>query len=339
MRGKRTLWAIGAAVVTLGVAGTRAVAGPTVFGTLCNFDVVNNTGGNCNGFEIELDGVSPADITYTFGAPYNRYGTPHIRSSGGNTYVDYEATFSGGTWSTYTPSTTAPIVTGGHQFWTGGDPNYPLKNGGVPGDHFGLGLAGTVTPTKTVYRWMVGDNAGNLTPLGTNLLLPAPVITAAAPVANPAAPAAVQVVIAAPEDPQAFIQPALWVHVFTTETSSDPVALEDLVVGNNKVSETEAEWVLVQQGLGNFDSGLSDLNPGGQGVTVRYEFFKYTGTYDEQGIANTDVYDPALVGDYIGGQIGALNLAALPVDVPEPASLALLGLGALGLIGRRRSRR
>jgi hypothetical protein len=37
----------------------------TAYGDLNNFDTVNDTGQECHGFEIELDGVRSTDITYT----------------------------------------------------------------------------------------------------------------------------------------------------------------------------------------------------------------------------------------------------------------------------------
>ena len=42
-------------------------APPIMYGTLSNFDVINDTGHPTNGFEIELEGISPGDVVYTFG--------------------------------------------------------------------------------------------------------------------------------------------------------------------------------------------------------------------------------------------------------------------------------
>ena len=64
------------------------------YGTLSNFDVFNDTGEETHGFEIELDGVSSSDITYTFGAPYQaRYGTPTIENFAGGVYVRYASPY------------------------------------------------------------------------------------------------------------------------------------------------------------------------------------------------------------------------------------------------------
>jgi hypothetical protein len=333
----RTLWAFAA---TLALAS--AAHAISTFGTLSNFDAVNDTGQTCNGFRIELDGISSSNVTYTFGSPYNRYGTPTITNFAGGCYVEYAATFSAGAWSTYTPAATAAITTGGHQFWTGGDPNYPLKNGGVPGDHFGLGL--TANPTNTVYQWLTGDAGGNLHLAGPSIKLPAPAITAAA-AGNPGAPAAVQVVVQAPAALVSLFGTPIWVKVFIADAPEAPVPLDDLLVGNAVVSDqVEIEWLLLQKGYADhesLDSGLKDLNPGAESFVQRYEFYKYNPAagFDADGQAlvdsPADLNNPWEVGNFIGSQIVALNLAELPV--PEPTSLTLLTLGAATLLLRRRS--
>src|SRR5512134_3005323 len=48
----------------------------TAFGDLNNFDVFNDTNVECHGFEIELDDIHSADLTYTF--DWNHYGAPRI---------------------------------------------------------------------------------------------------------------------------------------------------------------------------------------------------------------------------------------------------------------------
>ena len=65
-----------AALVPLLALGIPAGAS-TVYGTLNNFDTVNDTGQPCHGFEIELDDLHSTDITYTY--DYNHYGKPSIR--------------------------------------------------------------------------------------------------------------------------------------------------------------------------------------------------------------------------------------------------------------------
>ena len=46
------------------------------YGSINNFDTVNDTGSECHGFEIEIEDCHSTDITYTY--DYNHYGTPKI---------------------------------------------------------------------------------------------------------------------------------------------------------------------------------------------------------------------------------------------------------------------
>jgi len=73
-----------------------AQASGIAYGTVNNFDTVNDTSNLCHGFEIELDDIHSSDITYTF--DYNHHGTPKIiedvTSVPGHTnvHVFYQAT-------------------------------------------------------------------------------------------------------------------------------------------------------------------------------------------------------------------------------------------------------
>ncbi len=56
--------------------GVPRAGASTAYGDLNNFDAVNDTGQECHGFEIEIDGVRSTDITYTY--DWNHYGAPQI---------------------------------------------------------------------------------------------------------------------------------------------------------------------------------------------------------------------------------------------------------------------
>ena len=58
------------------LALSRPADASTAYGSLNNFDCVNDTGVETHGFEIELDGLVSTDITYTY--DYNHYGVPRI---------------------------------------------------------------------------------------------------------------------------------------------------------------------------------------------------------------------------------------------------------------------
>jgi hypothetical protein len=310
----------------------------TMYGSLGNFDIINDTGQTAHGFEIELDGCLPPDVSSTFGSPYNRYGTPTITTDGTNTFVRYESTYSNGTWAVGTNSGTyAP--TGGHSLFFpqyGGSPDYP----NVPGDHFGVGL--NINPTNTIYHWLLDGGNGNLVKAGTSVMVPAPVFSVVPP-ANPVNQAGVQAVVQAPP-PEGGQQlgDAIWVKVFTTVVEHpNPVDLNELVLGNAVVppdTETEIEWQLLQSNPARPDLAekldQSDLGVANEAVTRRYEFYKYTGAYDpENHEALNETYDPAVVGDFLGNQNVAANFA-----IPEPSTfvLSIAGLAGLGFVAPRR---
>ena len=331
-------WLLGAAIAL--TSFNNPALATTLYGSLGNFDCINDTGQTSHGFEIELDGCLPSDVQATFGAPYNRYGTPTISTDGTNTFVRYESSYSNGQWAVGTDSGTyAP--TGGHSLFYqqyGGTAGYP---GTIPGDHFGVALA--VNPTNTVYHWLLDGGNGNLVKAGTSVMVPAPVFAVVAP-ANPVNQAGVQAVVQAP--PPEFGQQlgdAIWAKVFTTVVEHpNPVDLNELVLGNAVVppdSETEIEWQLLQSNPARPDLSEKldegDLGAANEAVTRRYEFYKYTGGYDpENHEALNETYDPAFVGDFLGNQNVAANFAL----VPEPSTflLGIAGLAGLGFVTARR---
>jgi len=315
------------------------VSAQTLYGSLGNFDCVNDTGQVAHGFEIELDNCLPSDVYGTFGAPYNRYGDPTITTDGVNTFIRYASTYDTNT-STWAVGTDPGSLsdTGGHSLYYsqyGGDPAYP----NVPGDHFGVAL--NISPTNTIYHWLLDGGGGSLVQAGTTVKVPAPILNVAPPV-NPGNVAAVQAVIQAPapENPQLFGE-AIWAKVYTTVVeNAGPAHLEDLVLGNAAVppeTETEIEWHLLQFNPENpAGSELEqevEVGNGHESVTRRYEFFAYTGGYDpENHEALHDNYNPAYVGDYLGTQNVAANFA-----IPEPSTfvLGLFAFVALGFAVRR----
>jgi hypothetical protein len=291
------------------------------FGTLSNFDVFNDTGEETHGFEIELDDVSSADISYTFGAPYQyRYGTPKLVDFPGGVYVRYESTYDPGTktFTQSTPLAPSPITpTLGHECWSGGSSGYLLSGC----EHFGLGLL--KSPTRTVYRWLVADPAkpGNLMSSATKVSVPAPVWSVKPP--SPAQPApGVRAVVEAPEPaPVQEWGEAVWVKVYVTE-SPLRAELQHLVTDDPAVpqepAQTETEWVLLQKqkGVANAAAALASEKPLGAGkesVTRRFELYQYTGSFDPEThearpAINDNTPGPEELGEYLGAQMAAANL-------------------------------
>ena len=292
------------------------------YGTLSNFDTFNDTGEETHGFEIELDGISSADISYEFGAPYERYGNPKLVDFPGGVYVRYESPYDSvkKEFTQGTPVAPSPITpTLGHQCWTGAlGANYFTAGC----EHFGLGLI--KNPTKTAYHWLVADPSkpGNLINSSTKVSLPAPVWNVLPPAGGNPAPV-VQAVIQAPEPaPAQLWGEAVWVKIYETE-SPEKVALNHLLTDDPVVpqekAEVETEWVLMQSAKGavNVGAELAKEKPLGkedQSVTRRYEIYKYTGPFDEEGEATplneANPEEHGEVGEYIGAQMAAVNIEA-----------------------------
>lgn len=329
----------------------------TVYGTLGNFDVVNDTGKEAHGFEIDLEGLQLSDITDTFGGAgrgfpttVERYGAPTLSAyNSGSSFgvrVVYAATFAGGAWSVGTPS--GVFSTPGESCWTGGGIGYGPA---TPCDHFGVGLRANAT--RTTYSWLVESSPGSGTLTSVAAALPAPNWSVTpSPVVN--APPLVVARIQAPPPPEApepqFGTP-VWVKVYSTELDG-PVGLEELVGGNAKVKaaeqHTEIEWQLLQTDPGNPNAGVLENGGGGavgagkEAVLRRYEFYAYTGAFDPANheakprLGDSKPADGEL-GNFLGAQNAALNLNGNPVAaVPEPGPAALLALGLTALWLRQR---
>jgi len=331
-------------------------AAASVFGTLGNFDVVNDTGQTAHGFEIELEGLHLGDITDTFGGAgrgfpttVERYGAPEVTeyNVGGvfGVRVTYKASFAAGVWNVGTPS--GVFSTPGESCWTGGGIGYGPS---TPCDHFGVGTVGNASQTR--YSWLVESSPGSgvLSPVTAALPAPAWQVT---PSPNPAQPPVVVARIQAPAPPETpepqFGEP-VWVKVYTTEFE-EKISLEELMGGDPKIklakSETEIEWQLLQTDPGNPNAGqlenggLAAVGDKSESVVRRYEFYHYIGAFDPENheakpLLGDSNADPSEVGEFIGAQNVAINLNGNIAAVPEPSTWLMLGLGMAGLVWRRR---
>ena len=175
----RTFAAAAAMLVSLAL---RVPAHSQVIGSYDNFDSINDTGREAEGFEIDVEDVQPADVTRIFpdnfpaGQPYIRYATPNKNALRLFTFPDghkgvsitYSAQYVAGHWVTEwgattmpgtaiqigngTPYVKNPTYTNGESCWTlGSGAKYPSSGC----DHFGISLAAGKTPGKTTYHWLV----------------------------------------------------------------------------------------------------------------------------------------------------------------------------------------
>jgi hypothetical protein len=336
--------------VLAGLALTGGTARASIaYGSINNFDTVNDTSNVCHGFEIELDDIHSTDITYTY--DYSHYGTPKITEfiasdSIGlhtNVLVRYEAVWTNTDWSAYTAIPTNNIPpTQGHAFTN------PSLNFG--GEHFGVGFR--IAPTKVYYYWLT--NSGSTLVRGPQVNVSTPVFTASQPLAPmvPVIPAPVLPLPPPPlSDPSIVYEfsDATWVKVITTTSHTNtPVPLRDLVTPdtnnpnardwrNGEPDEVETEWQLLQtdygagynptNGVGGANGQLAgnakSLTNGDDVVTYRYEYYAYVGPYADldthealaqsvstNGTNGTGAYsNTVVVGKFLGAQMSAMAVA------------------------------
>lgn len=333
------------ALTATALAVVPAARASIAYGSLNNFDTVNDTGHECHGFEIEIEDCHSSDITYTYN--YNHYGVPEISEDLSDPahprcFIRWTSKRNAdGTWAAYTAVPSGPIdPTNGHQFTN------PSVNFG--GEHFGVGYR---TPVGLVrYRWLIDDGSGSLIS-GGEVQVATPTFNYFPPAAN--APARVQAAIQPPPEPpdvhpKEFGEP-LWVkEIRTTSHNSRKVHLRDLVSDdpdddndvnwrNGEPDEIEVEWQLLQVEFSKVNGGANgelqaapeDLDEGDEVVTRRYEFFDYVGPLDEEtgeamaenvgpddlhgeGIkeingVETDLSTVVIVGAFKGAQMAAVD--------------------------------
>jgi hypothetical protein len=284
---------------------------------LCNFDVLNDTGDNCHGFEIELKGVSCNQVLYTY--PNSRYGHPDKVSFVGGCIIRYSSkcNTATNTWSAYTVPATTNFHPTGHQCTS-------VANNGC--EHFGVSLPG-INPTKTTYRWLCADP---LKVCEYKVIIRCFITSITWQVTLVNGQIILRAVFVAPCDIRiecSIYGFAFWVKVFWREFR-DPRVLEELVSGNCEVvpsdtSDDEFSWLLVQAeptcangtplpGVDNEIVLEKVLGQGSNSMVRRYELYNYIGAYD-QGThkavpINPVLPDPNDLGSYIGAQMAAVNL-------------------------------
>jgi hypothetical protein len=325
------------------------------YGTVNNFDVVNDNGVPTHGFEIELDDIHTKDITYTF--DYNHYGTPKmsegsptIAGSTNAVFIRYQSVWTNTGWSAYTAVPAGPIPpTQGHQFTN------PRTNFG--GEHFGVGYR--AQPTKVTYFWLV-DNGTHVLTRGGQVNVTTPVFTYSPPVGAVQAQAVAVIPAPVPPVPPSYeFSGASWVKVVTTTSqTNNEVKIGDLMTpdtnnpnakdwrnGQTNV-EVETEWQLLQidymssdynptNGLGGQNAKLAGPNRGlghsDDVVTYRYEYYAYVGPYDDfsepptheafaqtvakDGIHGTGTYSNTIVVGKFLGAQMSAMAAAAPVGL------------------------
>ena len=284
-----------AAVVLAAIATPGRAA---IYGTMSNFDVFNDTPHDAYGAELELEGIHSADVYNTYPSHFDhRSVTEYDNGVTFATRVD----FSGYNFSPtgYLPPTVGQS-TNGHTC---------VNTAGC--EHFGFAVS--AQPTATRYFWTdaTGQRIGTMP-----MAVPTPSWTYYPPVGNNNPELHAQVEL--PEAENHIQRPdAVWVKVFKTELER-PVKLKELMSGDDivpeDVAETETEWELLERGV--VDDAKDNVRDMDKAIVRRYEFFKYTGPYDDEHEATT-LFDGDVIpeppvgelGDFISANMVAANLA------------------------------
>ena len=303
----------------------------TLFGSLSNFDVLNDTGQDTHGFEIEMQGLPSNSAPYTFN--YTRYGASKTIPTANGVIVRWASTYDSVaqrfTATTVVPATFQPTY--GHSC---------VSTNIVGCDHYGVvvGYYGSAQPTTTNYYWLVEDaaNPGQLVRFaGPKVQIPQPTVVIIPPAAPGLPPQVAFQIVEQPPPPPPIPKPvpqhgeAKWVKVYKTELQRE-VVLEDLVADNPAVPQdpalAETTWKLLQfNPKSNGNSGIlrnqGGLNGGSRAILRRYEFYKFTGQYDPIDhaaiCADGTCSTPAAteVGDFIGAQNAAANVGVPSITV------------------------
>jgi hypothetical protein len=362
------------AAPALAAAALLALLSPSasaaVFGSLGNFDTVNDTGMPAYGFEIDIEDPTfdHTKITSVFGydrvfsfisqdpGAVVRFGKPTITDVPGyGVKIIYGGSIGG---SVFTPANNpvSPFVTTGESCWPGANKSWTIN----PCDHFGVSTYGN--PAAIKYSWITAT--GNQ-PISVPSVTFVPQGLNNAPPPPPAPGVAPPVVLAVIQAP--VVEPAYWVKL-TQTTIAENIDLGDLLIGGNGaaqgghdqiagLNEQESEWYPLQ--IGKVNELSKELKPNGDpSVVIDLKFYKYQGLYDPEGVVDPQVLPqvdlnnqayimlPDANGDpvrhdlvYVGQQIGGFNAyEAAPVPEPGTYALMLAGLAGISLLTARRQR-
>ena len=318
-----------ALVLCLMAAPAAIQAQTTLFGAPSNFDVYNDSGQNAYGFEIELQGVTRADLSGVW--PSSRFPFTVLPIPGG-VVIHYASPYVNNSYSIVTTPPPVFTPTGGHS----------CVVGMIPGcEHYGYYFGyNSAQPTKVIYRWLIDDpqNPGTLIPATGNIVqVPAVTVQLIPPAVAGAQPAIAFQIPVEPPPPPPIPKPELqygvakWVKVLVNEVQRNVVVddlLEDNPVVPNDINPAQVEtpWKLLQFNPHSANSGAMRsqklLGKGGKAVIRKYEFYKYSGPLDPatgkalcggDGLCTTPL--DGELGDFIGNQMAAANVGVSSVTV------------------------
>lgn len=318
----------------------------TIQGNLSSFDVVNDTGLDVHGFEIQIEGALPGDLYYTaFG---QRYGNPTVVPYLTGVRVRYQSPYDGasGQYTVTTPKHIPGVPFGWQDCYQGGA-GYATSGC----EHFGQSMRAT-PPSQTITvsgRWLVTDPAqpGTLVALNPPAAIPFATWFISPPVII-ASPPVVVAEVEAPEPPETPEKygDAQWVKIFKTQlprvvTGDELVSTNPSVVPEDP-TQVEVAWDILQAspvsgGNGN-QNRTRRRNQGSiaadtRSVIRRYELYKYKGGYDAitHKVACADGTCTAPSAGELGDALSAQNTATNVV--PDSLIVSKAGNGTVNGAG------
>ncbi|MGE3537177.1 MAG: hypothetical protein AB7N91_07015 [Candidatus Tectimicrobiota bacterium] len=311
------------ATLALGILAAPALGlaqSAVIYGSLGNFDISNDTDQVCHGFEVELEGVTVAQVPYAFSA--QRYGAPQVIPSAAGVRVRWASPYdaSARRFVERTLPHTVPWFPGQCYQWN------PATYQDSGCEHFGTGV--TANPSRVTARWLCEDPArpGVLVPHDPPTAIPMPSYYVQPPV-QPNNPPVLVVEVEAPEPAEApeLYGEAQWMRVFKVELER-ALTLEELVADNPAVvpmdlAQLESDYQILQDepaagGHGNRrrKRHQGNIAPTTRAVVRRIELYRFTGQYDP--VTNEalcadllcDVPAADEIGELISVQMSAANV-------------------------------
>ncbi|MCC6990537.1 MAG: hypothetical protein IT181_16135 [Acidobacteria bacterium] len=323
-------WGFAAAVLLAAPDAARAQSA-IIYGSLSNFDISNDTGLVCHGFEIDMDGVQPSDVLGTFTA--TRYGAAEVLPTATGAKVRWKSAYDAATgqWQTRTIQHTVPWFSGQCYSWVPGT----YENGGC--EHFG-----TWTPantTKVTSRWLCEDSnaPGTLTPIDPPTAVPYANYYVNPPAAANNPPQLVAE-IEAPEPAEAPDQygDAQWIRSYVMQLPR-ALTLEELMADNPdavpmNLNQLEADYQVIQDepvsgGNGNRrrKRNSGNIEPTTRSVVRRIETWSFTGSYDP--ITHEAICLDLLCNAPDATEIGALLAVQMTAANVQPDSVVISRVG------------
>lgn len=321
-----------AAIVALGAPALAQAQSAIIYGSLGNFDISNDTGKVCHGFEIDIDGVSQADYGGSFTS--NRYGSPVVAPTPAGVSVTYKSAQNGSGWATRTLQHTVPWFSGQCYQWSG---TGIYEDGGC--EHFGTYFY--TNPTKVTSRWLCESDADPsvLVPVDPPTATPMPTYFVQPPAAaNNPPQLVVEVPAPVPAEVPSQYGDAQWIITYVQQLQQ-PVALDQLLADNPAVvpmdiATLEADYQIIQDEPASGGNGnrrrkrnSGNIDPTTKAVVRRIETWAFTGQYDPitheaiclDGLCN--VPDPSEIGEMLAMQMSAANVQ------PDALFVARIGNG------------